>query len=153
MPQSLLPGSRPSRSKVGSGHRHLEKAIQGSLRDMHPGLPWRAPEVYTVFTNTFCLDSPERVAAAYHPKVLSKTKWVLADSQAEGQGGRMKAADPQAWCPSLQRLTLHRALSHQLPSFCYSSPSRLSSRPLSCSLGCGRAPSPWPAPSHLSRRD
>lgn len=41
----------------------------------------------------------------------------------------MKATDPQAQRPSLQRLSLHRALSHQLPSFCYSSPSRLSSCP------------------------
>ena len=78
----------------------------------------------------------------------------------EGQGGRTRATDPETRCPSLQRHGLHRALSHQLLSFCYSSLPALSScppflqpglqvlPPPCTNMGEGALPLASPLPSH-----
>ena len=64
----------------------------------------------------------------------------------EGQGGRTRATDPETRCPSLQRHGLHRALSHQLLSFCYSSLPTLSSCPPFLQPGLQVLPPPCQPP-------
>ena len=127
MPQSLLPGSRPRRFKVGSGHRRLEKAVQGILRGTHHACPMSTRGLQRLYKYT--LFGFSRKSGSGLPPESEQNGFSQIALPSEGQGGRMRAADPETRRPSLQRHALHRALSHQLLSFCYSSLPALSSCP------------------------
>lgn len=96
------------------------KLSRGSYRAPTCACPSRGPVVYNNFINTFCLDSPERVAA-YRLTVPSKTK--LASCR---KPSRLRARDAECWgwilkagTPPPQMHTLHQAMSPQVLSLCY----------------------------------